>query len=145
MAAHITYRSEIELEERFGRARQPRRDGRPGEEWAVEGYLRHQGRKLVARFDANTYLLLSRTMDDFDAFADDAAVDRAVAAGDTRWCLVSFTTDRRFGTAHSLRIAERLRAAGADVEHTEVASRYGHDSFLLEIPAYHDVVRRFLS
>jgi homoserine O-acetyltransferase/O-succinyltransferase len=142
MTAHITYLSERSMEEKFDRAR--RVDGAPmtmGSDFEVEHYLDHQAEIFLARFDARTYLYLSRVMDYFDAFAD----PNAGAATATDFLLVSFDHDWRFGTHHSARIAEELRARGVGVRHEDVASTTGHDSFLLEIPAYHDAVRGFLA
>lgn len=130
MAAHLTYVSAQGLEEKYGRA-------------GIEGYLQHQGDVFVDRFDAGTYLVLTRLLDSFDPFADPAFAP-AVAGGSPRVLLVSFDSDWRFGTAHSARIAEHLGAAGLAVRHHEVASPWGHDSFLLRPPGYHELVADFL-
>lgn len=141
MMAHITYVSAVALEEKFGRARR----GGPAEhrldaDFEVEHYLQHQGESFLQRFDALSYLHLSRAMDYFDPFAAHPGVVPVTA-----FQLVSFDSDWRFPTAHSLRIRDELAARGVQVDHTEVASPWGHDSFLLEPPGYHDLVRSFLS
>ena len=94
---------------------------------------------------ANTYLYLSRVMDYFDPFADEDAVVEGLRKNPTRFLVVSFDTDWRFSTAHSLEIARVLERAGADFVREEVASPWGHDSFLLPVPAYHQLVRDFLA
>ncbi len=144
MLAHITYVSEEALERKFGR--EQRGDGTPtfGVDFEIESYLEHQGQKFLERFDANSYLYLSRVMDYFDPFADEAAAVERLRGSATRWLLVSFDTDWRFPTSHSLAIARVLRAAGRDVTHRVIASPWGHDSFLLPVPEYLDTVDAFL-
>lgn len=137
--AHITYVSEQLLEQKFGREQVDDGPPRLGTHFQVESYLDHQAEVFLERFDALSYLYLSRVMDYFDAFADPRRADRLREAG-TEVTLVSFDSDRRFPTSHSRRIHEHLRAAGARTEHTELASPYGHDSFLLSPPGYHELV-----
>jgi homoserine O-acetyltransferase len=142
MMAHITYLSEEAMALKFDRAR--RGDGRLTlrSEFEVEHYLDHQGEIFLARFDALTYLVLSRVMDEFEPFAQEPPPG-APAPG-TRFLVVSFDSDWRFGTHHSAHIAAELRRLGADVRHEDVRSPWGHDSFLLEVPAYHRHVAAFL-
>ncbi len=140
MAAHITYLSEQGLEQKFGRRRDP---GDPSA-FAVESYLRHQGDSFVRRFDALSYLTLTRVMDPFDPFADPGALDRAADAG-VQSLVLSFDSDWRFSTAHSLLIANTLARAGVRVLQRELSSPWGHDSFLLEPPGYHDEIASFLA
>jgi homoserine O-acetyltransferase/O-succinyltransferase len=144
MLAHITYLSEQSLEAKFGRRR--RDDGPPrlGTHFEVESYLDHQAEVFLARFDALTYLYLTRVMDYFDPFADPDAARRAAAYG-TRFLILSFSSDWRFPTHHSARMHEQLAAAGAASEHVEIASTWGHDSFLLQPPGYHECVAQFLA
>ena len=149
MMAHITYLSEQALAEKFGRRLQGRGDDvapvpRFGVDFAVESYLAHQGESFLDRFDANTYLYLTRVMDYFDPFADPAGAARVAAAG-TSSLVLSFDSDWRFDTAHSMRIVRHLEHAGAPVTFREIASPWGHDSFLLEVPDYHATVRAFLT
>jgi homoserine O-acetyltransferase/O-succinyltransferase len=149
MMAHITYLSEQALDEKFGRRLQDRGgDGdapRPGfdADFQVESYLNHQGETFLDRFDANSYLYLTRVMDYFDPFAAAGAGQR-LAAGGTRFCVLSFDSDWRFGTEHSLRLVRHLEHARAPVTFREIRSPWGHDSFLLEVPDYHATVRAFL-
>jgi homoserine O-acetyltransferase len=139
MLAHITYVSEESLARKFGRRR---RNGEPTFEidFEVESYLHHQGTAFLERFDANSYLYLSRVMDYFDPFGDGRAIDTR-----TRFLVISFDTDWRFPTAQSRVIADRLAWAGVDVEAVEIPSPWGHDSFLLPVPGYLDVVARRLA
>ncbi len=145
MMAHITYLSAEAMAEKFGRRLQdvesPRRTF--GVDFQVESYLNHQGESFLGRFDALSYLYLSRVMDYFDPFADEEAVAR-LAGGDTRFLVVSFDTDWRFGTEHSRRIVRTLEGAGVPVSFREIRSPWGHDSFLLEVPGYHETVQAFL-
>jgi homoserine O-acetyltransferase/O-succinyltransferase len=146
MMAHITYLSEQSMRERFGRriqdADQPRFSF--GIDFEVESYLDHQGSTFLERFDANSYLYLTRVMDYFDPFADVAGVVAALRGADPRFLVLSFDTDWRFATRHSLEIVRILTAAGAPVTFREIASPHGHDSFLLAVPDYHHTVRAFL-
>jgi homoserine O-acetyltransferase len=140
MMAHITYLSEEGMERKFQRAR--RVPGAPmtmGSDFEVEHYLDHQAAIFLARFDPHTYLYLSRVMDYYDAFADERPVPPSTA-----YLLVSFSSDWRFGTEHSVGIHEGLRKLGADVRHHEVESPWGHDSFLMNVPEYHEHVREFV-
>ncbi|MFT4265434.1 MAG: homoserine O-acetyltransferase [Nocardioides sp.] len=147
MLAHITYVSDAGLEAKFGRARRGA-PGEPGKEetletdFEVESYLDHQGEVFVDRFDPLSYLYLTRLLDYFEPFADPGFAARAAG---TRFRLISFDSDWRFGTAHSELIERNLRAAGAEVDRHEVPSPWGHDSFLLDPPGYLDLVRTFLS
>ena len=144
MMAHITYLSEEALSEKFGRTPHPG-SAKPGFgiDFAVESYLDHQGQVFLERFDALSYLYLSRVMDYFDPFADPAALAR-LAGKDLRFLVMSFDSDWRFSTDHSRRIVRRLERAGQRVSFREIPSRMGHDSFLLTIPRYHDTIRAFL-
>lgn len=140
MMAHITYLSEEGMDRKFQRARRvPDAEMTLGSDFEVEHYLDHQAKIFLARFDPGTYLYLSRVMDYYDAFADERPV-----APSTSYLLVSFSSDWRFGTDHSVRIDEQLRALGVDVRHHEVESPWGHDSFLMDVPEYHRLVRDFV-
>jgi homoserine O-acetyltransferase len=149
MIAHITYLSEESMRRRFGRRIQDQEEPRFGfdVDFQVESYLRHQGQSFLRRFDANSYLYLTRVMDYFDAFGDTARVgerlERARLAG-ARALVVSFDTDWRFDTAHSREIVRTLSAAHLPVTFREIASPHGHDSFLLVVPEYHRTMATFL-
>ncbi len=144
MMAHITYLSEDALTEKFGRQVDPnRRQPGFGIDFAVESYLAHQGQVFLERFDALSYLYLTRVMDYFDPFADPKALD-AVRFSPVNWLVLSFASDWRFGTDHSRRIVRTLERAGQPVSFREIPSTYGHDSFLLAIEPYHETLGAFL-
>jgi len=138
MMAHITYVSEESLRRKFGRNRRGEAMTM-GSDFEVEHYLDYQAKIFLERFDPHSYLYLSRVMDYYEPFAEEG-----VAAPATRFLLVSFDSDWRFGTEHSVVIDEQLRALGVDVTHHEVESPWGHDSFLMDVPEYHALVREFV-
>ena len=152
MAAHITYLSEASLTEKFGRRLQDRPDGSKGAktfgfdaDFQVESYLRHQGSAFTERFDANSYLYLTRAMSYFDLTEDHGGRLADVFAGNTaRFCVVSFDSDWLYPTELSRRIAHALNAAGAPVSFVELPAPFGHDSFLLDVPELDRVVAGFL-
>ncbi len=147
MAAHITYLSETGLTEKFGRRLQERDAKTFGfdADFQVESYLRHQGISFTDRFDANSYLFITRAIDYFD-LAEEFGGRLANAFKDTktRFAIVSFDTDWLYPTAESKSIAHALNAAGAPVSFVELASPYGHDAFFLDVPAFDRVVSGFL-
>jgi homoserine O-acetyltransferase len=147
MAAHITYLSEAGLTEKFGRRLQGRDSKTFGfdADFQVESYLRHQGLSFVERFDANSYLYITRAMDYYD-IADDhgGSLAKAFAGSRTRFCLVSFDTDWLYPTAESRAIVHALNASGAQASFVELSSPFGHDAFLLECPELNRVVDGFL-
>ncbi|MEM1133466.1 MAG: homoserine O-acetyltransferase [Pseudomonadota bacterium] len=147
MAAHITYLSEAGLTEKFGRRLQDRDAKTFGfdADFQVESYLRHQGISFVDRFDANSYLYITRAMDYFDlADQGDGSLAQALAKAKARFCLISFDTDWLYPTAESRRIVHALNAAGAEASFVELSSPFGHDAFLLENPEMDRVVSGFL-
>jgi homoserine O-acetyltransferase/O-succinyltransferase len=148
MAAHITYLSEAALQRKFGRLLQNREALSFGfdADFQIESYLRHQGLTFVDRFDANSYLYITRAMDYFDLAAEHGGVlAEAFRGTKSRFCLVSFTSDWLFPTSENKRIAHALNAAGANVSFVEIASDRGHDAFLLDEPELFDTIRGFLS
>jgi len=146
MMAHITYLSEESMRQKFGRRIQDRDEPRfdLGVDFQVESYLQHQGKAFLDRFDANSYLYLTRVMDYFDPFADPERVRERLAACRTRFLVLSFDTDWRFDTSHSKQIVRTLTAHRVPVTFREIASPHGHDSFLLEVPEYHRTVAAYL-
>ena len=147
MAAHITYLSEAGLTEKFGRRLQNRDALGFGfdAEFQVESYLRHQGLAFTGRFDANSYLYITRALDYFDLAAPhDGVLAKAFAGTRTRFAVVSFTSDWLYPTAESRRIVRALNAAGAAVSFVELESPFGHDAFLLDAPEMNRVVDGFL-
>ena len=147
MAAHITYLSEAGLTEKFGRRLQARDHKSFGfdADFQVESYLRHQGIAFVDRFDANSYLYITRAMDYFDlAEEHEGKLANAFRGTDTRFCLVSFDTDWLYPTTESRIIVQALNAAGARASFVELSSPFGHDAFLLDSPELDRVVGGFL-
>lgn len=146
--AHITYVSEENLDRKFGRRLQFD-EPRPGfgVDFAVESYLDHQGSRFLERFDALSYLYFTRVMDYFDPFPDRAEGDPAPGPdlSEAQVLALSFTSDWRFDTRHSARIASELTARGAQVDFRELESPWGHDSFLFEIDGYQSAVADFLT
>ena len=152
MAAHITYLSEEALTAKFGRNLQDRPDGSKGAktfgfdaDFQVESYLRYQGSGFSRRFDANSYLYITRAMDYFDLAEEHGGRLADAFAGTTaRFCLVSFDSDWLYPTAESRHVVHALNAAGAAVSFVELSAPHGHDSFLLDVPALDRVVEGFL-
>jgi homoserine O-acetyltransferase len=147
MAAHITYLSEAGLTEKFGRRLQGRDAKTFGfdADFQVESYLRHQGISFVERFDANSYLYITRATDYFD-LAEDHGGSLALAFARTRarFCIISFDTDWLYPTAESRNIVHALHAAGREASFVELSSPFGHDSFLLDAPEMNRVLDGFL-
>ena len=146
MMAHITYLSEESMRQKFGRRIQDREEPRfdLGVDFQVESYLQHQGKVFLDRFDANSYLYLTRVMDYFDLFADAELVRSQLAKVKTKFLVLSFDTDWRFDTSHSRGIVRTLTAHRVPVTFREISSPHGHDSFLLEVPEYHKTVAAYL-
>ncbi len=147
MGAHITYLSDAALHRKFGRKLQDRSNPTFSfdADFEVESYLRHQGSSFVERFDANSYLYLTRAMDYFDLAADyGGVVANAFRGTPTRFCVISFTSDWLFPTSDSRAIVHALNAAGARVSFAEIVTDKGHDAFLLEEPELFAIVRGFL-
>jgi homoserine O-acetyltransferase len=139
---HVTYLSRVSMQEKFGRRLQDRDDYSytvTEPDFSIESYLRHQGRKFADRFDANTYLLLSRALTYFD-LDHVGALDRVRA----RTLLMSFTSDWIYPSAASRDLHDRLRAAAKEVEWHDLETTYGHDSFLLEEAVQAPIISSFL-
>jgi homoserine O-acetyltransferase len=147
MAAHITYLSEAALHGKFGRNLQDRQAVTYGFEadFQVESYLRHQGSTFVDRFDANSYLYITRAMDYFDLAVEyDGVLANAFRDTPVRFCLVSFTSDWLFPTRESREIVHALNAVAANVSFVEIETDKGHDAFLLDEPELFSVLTGFL-
>ena len=147
MAAHITYLSEAALQRKFGRELQ--RDGLSwgfDADFQVESYLRHQGASFVDRFDANSYLYITRAMDYFDLAGSHGGVlaDAFRRARDVRFCVFSFTSDWLYPTPESRAIVRALNAAGARVSFLEIETDKGHDAFLLDEPVLRSALAGFM-
>ena len=148
MAAHITYLSEASMHEKFGRRLQDRAAKTFGfdADFQVESYLRHQGLSFITRFDANSYLYITRAMSYFDLAEEHGGrLAQAFAGSQARFFLVSFDSDWLYPTPESRKIAHGLNAAGAPVSFVELSAPFGHDSFLLDVPALDRVIAGFLN
>ena len=147
MAAHITYLSDDALQSKFGRKLQDRT--KPAfsfdAEFEIESYLRHQGLSFVDRFDANSYLYVTRACDYFDLAQDyGGSLAQAFKHSKTRFCVVAFTSDWLYTTAESRAIVHALNAGGASVSFVEISTDKGHDAFLLDEPDFIATTRGFL-
>ena len=147
MSAHITYLSEQALQHKFGRKLQAR--SAPtfsfDADFQIESYLRHQGLAFVERFDANSYLFMTRACDYFDIAADyGGSLAGAFKGAKTRFCVVSFTSDWLYPTSDSRAIVQALNACGASVSFVKIESDKGHDAFLLHEPDFIATTRGFL-
>ena len=146
MLGHITYLSDDAMREKFGR------DLREGKlsfgfdvEFQVESYLRYQGKSFVDRFDANTYLLMTKVLDYFDpALEFDNKLYQAFEKTNAKFLVVSFTGDWRFTPARSREIVRALIAANKKVSYAEIDAELGHDAFLTPIPEYHGVLNAYM-
>ncbi len=147
MAAHITYLSEEGLTEKFGRRLQDRDSKTFGfdADFQVESYLRHQGISFVDRFDANSYLYITRAMDYFDLAEEyGGTLANAFKGTRTRFCVISFDSDWLYPTSESRLVVRALNAAGAEVSFVELSSPAGHDAFLLDTPEMNATIDGFL-
>jgi homoserine O-acetyltransferase len=147
MIGHITYLSEPSLERKFGRAFQ-NGDGPAftlDREFAIESYLEYQGASFNARFDANTYLYITKSMDYWDLPARYGSLDAALEHSRAAFLLLSFTSDWLYPTSESLIIADALRRLGRPVEHIELPSIAGHDAFLVDYEPQGPIVEEFLA
>ena len=147
MAAHITYLSKKGLQEKFGRKLQERDDLKFGfdADFQIESYLRYQGSVFVDRFDANSYLYITRAMDYFDLSRKfEGNLSKAFKDTNTKFFIISFTSDWLYPTQENKEIVIALNAIGADVGFVEIESDKGHDSFLLDVPEFLKALKNFL-
>ena len=147
MAAHITYLSKKGLENKFGRKLQERDDLKFGfdADFQIESYLRYQGSVFVDRFDANSYLYITRAMDYFDLPRKfDGNLSKAFEKTKTKFFIISFTSDWLYPTQENKDIVIALNSIGADVGFAEIESDKGHDSFLLDVPDFLNVLKNFV-
>ena len=147
MAAHITYLSETALHRKFGRRLQERDALSFGfdADFQVESYLRHQGSSFVERFDANSYLYITRAMDYFDlAREHNGVLAKAFANSPVRFCVISYTSDWLFPTSESRDVVRALNAVAANVSFVEIQTDKGHDAFLLDEPEFQATLSGFL-
>jgi len=148
MAAHITYLSKNGLQEKFGRKLQERDDLKFSfdADFQIESYLRHQGSVFVNRFDANSYLYITRAMDYFDLIKQhNGNLSKAFSQSKTKFFIISFTSDWLYPTSENKDIVIALNAIGADVGFVEIESDKGHDSFLLNVPEFLDTLKNYIN
>ena len=147
MMAHITYVSDASMDRKFGRRK---KDTAAPEaytfdlQFEVESYLRHQGQSFINRFDANSYLYITRALDQFDLEEGGQSLEQAFAPVDAETLVVGFTSDWLFPPAQNRRLALALLRAGKRASYAELATDLGHDSFLLESEDLYALVRAFL-
>ena len=145
MVGHVTYLSEFAMTHKFGRRRQVER-GANGDEaaaFSVESYLQHQGQNFVRRFDPNSYLYLTRAIDQFVLF-DNGATEDTLRRVRAHFLVISFASDWLYPPAQSRELVRLLKRAGIQATYINVGTEYGHDSFLIENPAFASVVRHYL-
>lgn len=162
MMAHITYLSEEGLQEKFGRSRQVEKGATMARslelsnlpetanifrkaEFAVESYLRHQGKSFINRFDANTYLYFTKALDRFDLSDDSGSFDATLACIKARTLVIAFTSDWLFPAEQNRSIVHALQRNKKDVSYIELNSSLGHDSFLVHDPELYEIVSSFLA
>jgi len=146
MIGHITYISDEQMAEKFGRQLRDGINFSFAPEFQIESYLRYQGEKFSEYYDANTYLRITKALDYYDpaaAFGGNLAL--ALAPAKCRFLVISFTTDWRFSPARSREIVKALVENRRDVSYAEIVAPHGHDAFLLDTPQYHAIVRAYLA
>jgi homoserine O-acetyltransferase len=146
MVGHITYLSDESMHHKFGRRLQDReRFGFEFEtEFAIESYLRHKGLSFTQRFDANSYLYVTKAMDYFDLSVPDGLAASFAGATAVKFLVVSFTSDWLYPSYHSRELVSALMAAGCDATYLDVESRWGHDAFLLEVDTMTGLISSFM-
>ncbi len=147
MAGHISYLSESGLQEKFGRKLQEKADYEFSfnADFQVESYLRHQGYSFVDRFDANSYLYITRAMDYFDLSKQyKRGLADAFKGQKTKFLVISFSSDWLYPTKHSKDIVIALNASGANVAFAEIKTDKGHDSFLVNEPKFLTTIKNFI-
>jgi homoserine O-acetyltransferase len=146
MIGHITYLSDESMRAKFGRRLRGREDHAFDfvTEFEVESYLAYQGKRFTERFDANTYLYMTKAMDYFDLAQGYDSLAHAVSGSPLRWLVLSYSSDWLFPTAESRELVDALASGGAEVSFAEIESPYGHDAFLLEPEAQHRFIDPFL-
>jgi homoserine O-acetyltransferase len=147
MVGHITYMSDHSMREKFGRRlRGKEAFGFDFEvDFEVENYLRYRGSQFVGRFDANSYLYISKAMDYFDLTGGQASLAVALQPARARFLVISFSSDWLYPSYQSQEMVRALRARNCDVAYVELQSSYGHDSFLVDVAEQSALIRGFLA
>jgi homoserine O-acetyltransferase len=147
MIGHITYMSDESMREKFGR--RLRDKDRYGFDFSVdfevESYLHYRGAQFVDRFDANSYLYITKAMDYFDLTNGSESLASVLEKTQARFLVISFTSDWLYPSYQSLEIVNALRSRNRDVAYCELTSNYGHDAFLVEVGEQTEIVRGFLA
>jgi homoserine O-acetyltransferase len=147
MVGHITYMSDESMREKFGR----RLRGKDAfgfdfdVDFEVESYLRYRGSQFVNRFDANSYLYITKAMDYFDITNGQGSLAEALAPTRARFLVISFSSDWLYPSYQSQEMVRALRQRNSDVAYVELQSNYGHDSFLVDVAEESELVRGFLA
>jgi homoserine O-acetyltransferase len=147
MAAHITYMSKSSLQKKFGRNLQEKKElsYQFDIDFQIESYLDHQGNSFISRFDANSYLFMSKAMDYFDLESDkEKDLTEIFANSNIKFCLISFSDDWLFPPSELQLMSQKLNIAGLEVSYVNIESSHGHDSFLVKNELMEDIIRGFL-
>ena len=146
MVGHITYMSDDSMREKFGRKRRTEGGADIAESglFEVESYLRYRGGQFVNRFDANSYLTITRAMDSFDLAEGHPSLGDAFSQTDSRFLVLSFTSDWLYPSYQSQEVVRALRSRNLDVAYVELPSNYGHDAFLVEVGEQTELIKSFL-
>ncbi len=144
MIGHITYLCEEAMYKKFGREFKEKPSFDFGIDFQVESYLEHQGRVFVDRFDANSYLYITKALDYYDPIKEYGSLENALKDSASRFLIISFSTDWLFTTAQSKQIASALIQLNKDVSFVELESKCGHDAFLLEFEKQTKIIKSFL-
>jgi homoserine O-acetyltransferase len=147
MVGHITYMSDDSMREKFGRRLRGKENfGFDFEvDFEVESYLRYRGSQFVGRFDANSYLYITKALDYFDLTGGQGTLTAAMSPVQARCLVISFSSDWLYPSYQSQEIVRALRARNCDVAYAELPSNYGHDSFLVDVAEQTELIRGFLS
>ncbi len=147
MVGHITYMSDESMREKFGRRLRGKENFGFGfdVDFEVESYLRYRGSQFVNRFDANSYLFITKAMDYFDLTNGKSSLAAAMGPARARFLVISFSSDWLYPSYQSQETVRALRARNCDVAYVELNSNYGHDSFLVDVAEQADLVRGFLA
>src|SRR5579862_6367432 len=143
MVGHITYMSDESMRQKFGRRVRAAQNGK-GDQFEVESYLQYRGSKFVDRFDANSYIYITRAMDSFD-LTERGTLASLFERIPTRFLVISFTSDWLYPSYQSQEIVSALRSRNCDVAYCNLEAQYGHDSFLVEVSEQTELVRGFLA
>jgi homoserine O-acetyltransferase/O-succinyltransferase len=147
MVGHITYMSDDSMREKFGRRLRDKETFIFGfdVDFEVESYLRYRGSQFVGRFDANSYLYITKAMDYFDLTTGRGTLNAALERTRARFLVISFSSDWLYPSYQSQEMVRALRSRNCDVAYVELQSNYGHDSFLVDVAEQTDLVRGFLA